>query len=61
MNLYRVVVTTTTEYLVKAEAEDSARFFARTLQGTGDYLMKVSVTESKWAEPVRIVGEEYSA
>ncbi len=41
MNLYRVVTTVVTEYLVKAETEDGAVFFVKTQQGDRDSLLIV--------------------
>jgi hypothetical protein len=60
MKLYRVVVHTVTEYVVKAENQEQAQLRV-SLPGTEDWGQFMEVTESisQWSEPVRLVGTEY--
>jgi hypothetical protein len=59
MNLYRVVTTTVTEYVVRAETAGQAELHIRCATDAVDS-MTISESVSAWSEPVRIVGTEYA-
>ncbi len=59
--LYRVVVNRVTEYVVSAPDQTLAELYVRESEIHPKGALEVTESTTSWSEPVRLVGEEYSA